>query len=395
MNHTARWRLGFSLLFVIGSFAVCVGWAGVAIPHNPSNSPVGSDIPSLYQSLADYFPIGAAIEREDITGPHSELLLKHFNSIVAENAMKMGSLQPIAGKFDFATADALVGFARSHHMLVRGHTLCWYRQNPDWLFKDAKGNDLQPGPQSKVLVLARLQAHIRAVVSHYKDDVSAWDVVNEVIDASQPDGFRRSPWYELTGTDYIDAAFRTAHEVAPHAKLFINDYNTTDPVKRRFLLNLVSALKARGVPIDGVGHQMHISIDQPSIVSIAETINMFADLGVDNQITELDVSVYDNPRESCPSIPEKVLAEQGYRYRDLFDTFRTLKGRISAITFWGMADDHTWLTKLPDKRLDLPLLFDANLEAKPAFWGIMDRNRLPKRPTVAELRDFRDCSASR
>jgi len=373
---------------------VCAAWTGARTPQRASTSSAQADVPSLYKSLQEYFPIGAAIVQEDITGPHSELLLKHFNSIVMENAMKMGPLQPKEGQFDFATADALVGFARVHHMLVRGHTLVWYKQNPDWLFKDASGKDLQPGPESKAIVLGRLQAHIRAVVSRYKDDVYAWDVVNEVIDPTQADGFRRTKWYELTGTDYIDTAFRTAHAIAPHAKLNINDYNTTDPVKRRFLLNLVSALKARGVPIDGVGHQMHSNIDAPSLASIVETINMFASLGVDNQITELDVSVYDSPRESCSSIPEDVLAEQGYRYRDLFDTFRSLQGRISAVTFWGMADDHTWLTKLPRKRLDLPLLFDTNLQPKPAFWGIIDPRRLPRRPAAEELRDFQGCSAS-
>jgi len=137
---------------------------GPRIPQKTSESPAQSQVPSLYESLRDYFPVGAAIEREDITGPHSELLVKHFNSIVAENAMKMGPLQPKEGQFDFATADALVVFARAHHMLVRGHTLVWHRQNPDWLFKDANGNQLQPGLDSKALVLARMQAHIRTVV---------------------------------------------------------------------------------------------------------------------------------------------------------------------------------------------------------------------------------------
>ena len=326
-------------------------------------------------------------------GPHSELLAKHFNSVVAENAMKLGPLQHSEGVFDFTEADAIVNFAKAHHMRIRGTTLVWHEQNPAWLFKDASGNDLLPGPESKALVLARLRAHIGTVLSRYKDGVYAWDVVNEVIDPNQPGGFRRSRWYELTGTEYIDTAFRVAHEVAPQAKLYINDFSTTNPMKRKFLLDLVTDLKSRGVPIDGVGHQMHISIEEPSIASIVKTIDMFSAIGVDNQITELDVSVYDNPSGSCSSIPQDVLIQQGYRYRDLFDAFRRLKGKISAVTFWGLADDRTWLRFLTG-RLDLPLLFDTQLEPKLAFWGIVDPVRLPALPIDSEeLREFQRCSA--
>jgi endo-1,4-beta-xylanase len=158
----------------------------------------------------------------------------------------------------------------------------------------------------------------------------------------------------------------------------------------------VSDLKSRGVPIDGVGHQMHIAIEEPSVASIIKTIEMFSALGADNQITELDVSVYDNPSGHCASIPDDVLIQQGYRYRDLFDTFRKLKGKISAVTFWGVADDHTWLAEFPIKRLDLPLLFDAQRRPKPAFWGIVDPAHLPPLPIDSEaLREFHVCSAPR
>lgn len=363
---------------------VAVSTAAAHTESDASYIQIQSDIPSVYQTLGDYFPVGAAIWPGDLSGPHAELLVKHFNSVVAENAMKMAYLEPAEGVFDFRVADALVDFAKAHHMLVRGTTLAWYLQNPPWLFQDAEGNDLQPGPESKALVLRRLKTYIRTVVSHYRDDVYAWDVVNEAIDPAQRDGFRRSRWFEITGTDYIDTAFRTAREAAPHAKLFINDFGTTNPTKRTFLYNLVKDLKARGVPIDGVGHQMHINIRRPSTGAIAETIRMFSTLGLDNQITELDVSVYDNLTDSCPAISRDALIEQGYRYRDLFQTFRELKGELSAVTFWGLADDHTWLKKFPISRLDLPLPFDEHLQAKPAYWGIVDPTRLPARPVNAQ-----------
>ena len=105
---------------------------------------------------------------------------------------------------------------------------------------------MTPTPENKALLLQRLENHIRAVVGHFGDDVYAWDVVNEVIDPSQADGFRRSPWFNITGTDYIDRAFQVAHEVAPDAKLYVNDYSTTDPAKRAFLLNLIAGLQEPG-----------------------------------------------------------------------------------------------------------------------------------------------------
>lgn len=292
--------------------------------------------------------------------------------------MKMGALQPTEGNFNFANADALVSFAKANHMLVRGHTLVWHKQIPPWLFKDSSDNDVRPTPENKALLLQRLESHIRAVASHYRDDVYAWDVVNEVIDPGQPDGFRRTPWFQITGTDYIERAFRIAHEVAPNAKLYINDYDTTNPAKRAYLYNLVRDLKRRGVPINGVGHQMHNRIDYPSADAILETIEMFSELGVDNQITELDMSLYPNSSASYSTVPEDVLIKQGYRYRDFFQVLRQLKGKISSVTFWGLADDHTWLKTFPIVRRDLPLLFDEQLQAKPAYWGIVDPSRLPK-----------------
>jgi beta-glucosidase len=346
-----------------------------AAPETPA---IQNDIPSLYRTFEDYFPIGAAIWNGDLTGAHSELLKKHFNSVTAENAMKWANTEPAEGAFNFAPADALVGFARSNHMRVRGHTLCWHEQVPRWLFRDSSGNEMTPTPENKALLLRRLENHIRGVVSHYKDDVYAWDVVNEVIDPREPDGFRRSPWFRITGTGYIDTAFRVAHEVAPQAKLYINDYDTTEPLKRKFLYELVRDLRKRGVPVDGVGHQLHSNIKSPGAGAVTETVKMFSSLGVDNQITELDISVYSDSTSRYASVSPDVVATQAYRYRDLFQAFRELKGKVSSVTFWGVADDHTWKKSFPIRRLDLPLLFDERLQAKPAYWGIVDPSRLLK-----------------
>jgi GH35 family endo-1,4-beta-xylanase len=337
------------------------------------------DIPSVFQTLSEFFPVGAAIWQGDLSGEHAVLLTKHFNQVTSENDMKWSSLQPQPGMFNFANADAQVNFAKTNNMRIRGHTLVWHSQVPAWVFNDPNGNPMTPTPENKALLLQRMETHIRTVMDRYKNDIYAWDVVNEVIDPSQPDGFRRSPWFNITGTDFIDRAFQVAREVDPDCKLIINDFDTTNVTKRQFLLNLVRDLKNRGIPIDGVGHQMHNNVDFPSAQAIIDTINMFSSLGVENEITEMDCSIYSgsNPPifDDYALIPQNLFIKQGYRYQIFFDAFRQLKGKIGSVTFWGQADDHTWLTS--GGRVNGPLLFDTSLKKKPAYFGVIDPSQLP------------------
>ena len=371
---------GATTSFYVDNFTISVAAAAVAANNQTTISPVAErDIPSLYNTLKDYFPVGAAIWKGDLTGEHAELLKKHFNSITSENDMKFASVEPIENQFDFEKADAQVAFAKANKMRIRGHTLAWHEQTPAWVFQDANGKKLTPNAANKTLVLKRLENHVRKVVGHFGADIYAWDVVNEVIDPNESDGFRRSDWYNLTGTDFIKTAFRTAREVAPNAKLFINEYSTTDKKKRKFLYDLIADLKKQGIPIDGVGHQMHENLDTPTTAEIVETINLFSNLGIDNQITELDLSVYNDYSQKTgfadySQIDQKFLTKQGKRYRDFFEAFKSLKGKITGVTFWSYADDHSWLSK--PQKVDAPLLFDRNLKAKPAFWGIVDAAKL-------------------
>ncbi len=194
---------------------------------------------------------------------------------------------------------------------------------------------MAPTAENKALLLARLEAHIRGVVGHYGADIPVWDVVNEVIDESQADGFRRSRWFEITGLDYIRTAFRVADEVAPDARLFINDYNTTVPAKRDRLYDLVALLRSEGVPVDGVGHQMHVNIDWPSVAETEAMIQTFVPLGVEQQITEMDVSIYTSTAESFPTPPADRLLTVAYRYRDLFALYRRYASEITSVTVWG------------------------------------------------------------
>jgi endo-1,4-beta-xylanase len=338
---------------------------------------VQADIPSLRGNLAPHFSIGAAVWQGDITGAHSQLLNRHFNSITAEDAMKWEHIHPTESAFNFAPADALVDYAVANGMQVRGHTLIWHNQVPDWVFHNPAGQSMTPTPENKALLLQRLDAHIRAVVAHFGDKVYAWDVVNEAIDPAQPDGLRRNKWYEICGPEYIERAFLAAREAAPAAKLYLNDFETTVPSKRTAILNLIQRLRSRGIPINGIGHQMHSDMDSPTAAEVIETINLFSAIpGIDNHITELDMSIYTNANQAYEIVPEAVLLKQGYRYRELFAAFRQLQGKISSVTFWGKADDHTWLSTYPITRLEAPLPFDDRLQAKPAYWGVVDPQKL-------------------
>jgi endo-1,4-beta-xylanase len=178
-------------------------------------------------------------------------------------------------------------------------------------------------------------------------------------------------------------AFKAAKQYAPAGtKLFINDYSTTDANRQACLIQVVKELKQRGVPVDAIGHEMHNSINYPSPDAVKQTIEAVAKHfpGITQQVTELDVSVYnagDTAANYGNSIPASVLAEQGWLYDKYFKVFRELKDKLSAVTIWGMADDDTWLDSFPVVRTDYPLPFDMQLQAKPAYWGIVDPKKLP------------------
>ncbi|MCR2806827.1 endo-1,4-beta-xylanase [Paenibacillus soyae] len=349
----------------------------VPTPAEPS---VQADIPSLAETFADSFPIGAAIEPFQTEGLKAELLKKHVNLLVAENVMKPDAIQPMEGTFNWTNADRIVAFAKENGMEVRFHTLVWHTQVGAWFFKDAEGKpmadetDAAKREANKRLLLERLDNHVRTIVDKYKDDITSWDVVNEVIEPADPDGMRASDWYKITGTDYIATAFRAAREAGgPDMKLYINDYGTDDPRKRDLLYELVKKLLDEGVPIDGVGHQTHIDIHGPSVANIVASMRKFAELGLDNLVTELDMSIYawNDRRDYGADIPEDILAKQADRYGELFQAFRDNKDILSGVVFWGIADDHSWLDGFPVKRTNAPLLFDRQYQAKPAFWSVI------------------------
>src|SRR5579862_9394943 len=344
---------------------------------------IQTDIPSMWQTYASDFPIGTAVDSTDLSGPHRDLLTMHYNSITSGNEMKWQSVESSKGSFNWGPADAEVGEAVCHNIRIRGHNLVWATgaQTPSYAFGDGTNS-----VANQATVTANIQEHIQAELQHFGSKVYAWDVVNEPLDPNQPDCLVHGPFYKILGPGYLDIALRAARQSAPPGtQLFINDYSTTDPKRLECLISVVARLRLRGVPLDGVGHEMHNHIDNPSPAAMLGAIEALAGLfpHLHQQVTELDVSVYlagdntSNYGANGGTVPESLITEQGWLYEKYFKVFRRLKGKLDAVTIWGIGDDNTWLDSFPITRLDLPLPFDTRLQAKPAYWGIVDPTKLP------------------
>jgi endo-1,4-beta-xylanase len=333
-----------------------------------------SSVKGLKDYYRGHFPMGVAIRPSSVDGEEASLIIQHFESVTAENAMKMGPIHPRENEFNWKDADVIVDFAEKNNLKLRGHTLCWHNQAPGWMFKDSEGN-----VTSKEVLLKRLKDHINAVVSRYKGKIYAWDVVNEVIDDDDLKYFRESPWYKICGDEYIKKAFEYAHEADPNALLFYNDYNTESPGKRDRIYKMLKQLLDQKVPIHGVGLQGHWSIFGPTEQELRQSIEKFSSLGLQIQITELDISVYKSentrrdrgPNESDVFTPE-MEAKQLEQYKMVFKVFREYKEKITGVTFWNVSDKSSWLDNFPVRgRKNYPLLFDQDLKPKKAYWEVV------------------------
>ncbi|MCL3862450.1 endo-1,4-beta-xylanase [Actinotalea sp. K2] len=343
--------------------------------------PIQEDLPALRDVLADRFDVGVAVGPQDLAGPSGLLVRRHFGAVTPENAMKPAWIQPLEGELSFEASDQVTDFAVIHGLDVHGHTLVWHRSTPDWFFTGPDGQDLTSSPQDQELLLSRLETHTRAVAEHlrerYGDDdpVRSWDVVNEAIDPTQPDGLRRSRWYDVLGPDYLAHAFRIADEAFPEAALFLNDYDTDYPGKRRAMAQVVQDLLDQGVPIDGVGHQLHVNLDRP-VERIGQTLDELASLGVRQAVTELDVALAAPGRPGSGLPTPELLEEQAAYYGQVMDLLVARSADIDTVSVWGVHDGRSWLrTWRESRRLEAPLLFDDELQAKPAFWAVVESAR--------------------
>jgi endo-1,4-beta-xylanase len=330
------------------------------------------------KGLKDYyrsfFYMGVSVSPRSLSGDEAALIKQQFNSITPENAMKMGVIHPEEDRYAWKDADSIVSFAQHNGIRVRGHNLCWHEQVPGWMFKDKDGKQV-----TKEVLLARLRSHIFKVVQHYKGKIYAWDVVNEAIDDDKTKFLRNSLWYQICGEDFIVKAFEYAHEADPKALLFYNDYNTERPEKRDRIFKLLKGLKDKGVPIDGIGLQGHWSLFEPGTAELSAAIEKYASLGLQVQITEMDISVYPwekekralRPGEATNYSPE-MEQKQAQKYAELFKVLRDHKNVITGVTFWNVSDRHTWLDEYPvTGRKNYPLLFNQQLQPKKAYQEVI------------------------
>lgn len=337
---------------------------------------------TLKDTYKDYFPIGAAFSYTNYKY-YPDYIYNEFSSGVHENALKWESVQEEEGKFNFKRARSIVDYTKTKGITkFRGHTLMWHSQVPEWVFKNDKGEKA-----SLEKVKDRLKVHIQTVVKEFKGDIYAWDVVNEVISDKDGELYRKndenpknaSGWRQAVKTDeefeeLLTYAFKIAKEADPKALLFYNDYSLTVPSKREKTIKMIKRLQALGAPIDGVGEQGHFSIPEFSKTELEKSIKMFTDLGLEFQITELDVSFYafSDQSKTHKEPTESMLKKQAKVYGDIFELGRKYKGKVTGITMWGIADDHTWLNNFPVfGRKNWPLLFDKNYEPKEAYKEIV------------------------
>ena len=328
----------------------------------------------LKDYYAGYFPVGVAVGARQLQGAEAALIREQFNSVTPENAMKMGPIHPEENRYFWTDADAIVNFAQQHKLRVRGHNLLWHEQTPRWLFKNADGSRV-----SKDELLRRLHDHIFAVVQRYKGKIYAWDVVNEAISDNPREFLRNSEWYQICGDEFIAKAFEYAHAADPQAVLFYNDYNTERPEKRARIYKLLKQLQDAHVPIHGVGLQGHWSLQEPTEPELRQALDQYAALGLQVQITELDVSIYPWEKERRAKRADESDAytpaleqQQAAQYKMFFRVFRDYKKVLTGVTFWNVSDQYSWLDTYPVAgRKNYPLLFDQQLKPKKAFWEVV------------------------
>lgn len=278
---------------------------------------------------------------------YATILAREFNGLSPENELKWDTIQPTQTTYNFGPADALVNFARDHNMKVRGVPLLWHEQNPAWLVNG--GFD---GPAMRNI----LAAHIATVVGHYRGRIVQWDVVNEPF---ENDGTLRNSVFRKIGLRYMDDAFTMAHAADPAAKLFLNERGIEVPgLKADAVFNAVSKMKARGVPLTGVGFQMHADTVVPTAQQLKAQIARYAAIGVEIAITELDVKL------PIP-VTAAALADQARVYRDALDACRAAANCHTFVT-WGFTDKYSWIPQFFPGWGDATMLDDTYAN-KPAY----------------------------
>lgn len=340
-------------LVVAGLAALALFLASSPALANPSKD---HDSPTLRELAARLgIHVGSAVSYNALTTDtqYAQILGQQFSAITPENEMKWVSIEAQRGVYTFGQADAEVHFAEQHDQLVRGHNLVWNSQLPDWLTGGTFTNE-----QLKDI----LRQHIFTEVSHFRGKIWQWDVVNEPFNE---DGTLKSTmWLNALGPDYIADALRWAHEADPHAKLFLNDFNIEGiGPKSDGMYALVKSLKEQGVPIDGVGFETHLDLQFSLPPEIKENFQRFAALGLQVDITEMDVRMF------VPATPDQ-LAAQASVYAQLMQDCIAVRSCVD-FTIWEYTDKYSWVPGFftGEGAADI---YDENFNPKPAYAALID-----------------------
>jgi len=319
--------------------------------------------PALKENHKSFFHVGNVVAPKDLGGERFETLKKHFDFLTAENAMKPMFIQGKPGVFTFDIADSLVNAVLEAGLKVHGHTLAWHQQSPEWINREGIGREE---------AIENLVTHAKTVAKHFRGRVVSWDVLNEAIMDNPPNpddwraSLRQTPWQKAIGADHIEILFKAAREADPDAVLYYNDYNEDYQDKALAIYNMVKELNEKnpdvmGRPlIDGIGMQGHYLL-ATDIENIAASLKRFISLGVEISITELDIRAGDDSK-----INDEQAIQQGVLYARLFALCREHADKVARITLWGLDDGSSWRSN------QNPLLFDAKLQPKKAFFGALD-----------------------
>lgn len=357
----------------------------------PTDLPdIEDDITGLKEVFAKHFLVGGAATASDLApAPAKELVLKHYNCLTFGNELKPDAVldydatiaymnennNQVNPRVNLRAARTLFEFAEQNNIPVRGHTLVWHNQTPDWFFRENYSQDSSTAWASKEVMLQRLENYIKNImelieVTYPTVEIYAWDVVNEAVDPNTSTGMRNpgsnnttsgnSLWIQTVGKDYIEKAFEYARLYAPEScKLFYNDYNEYEDKKSSFIYDILADLKSKNL-VDGMGMQSHWTMDYPNLSMFETAVRKYNSLGLEIQLTELDMKQPNNDTYS--------LSQQASRYKSLINKVVELKNEginITAVIFWGVTDRTSWLG-------GYPLLFDADYKAKPSYYSVVE-----------------------
>lgn len=332
----------------------------------------------LKDAFADKFLIGGAVNVDLVNGADPKgdsIVTRHFNTIVAENCMKSEKINPAEGVYEWDDADAFVKYGEERGMFIVGHTLVWHSQLAPWFAVDSLG-----APVAPEVLKERMRNHITTMMTRYKGRVKGWDVVNEAI---LDDGsYRKSPFYDILGEEFIPFAFKCAMEADPDAELYINDYSMASPAKRDKYVEIVNDMRSKGIRVDAVGIQGHMGMDYPDFKELENSIEAFATTGAKVMITEWDMSALPTVNTGAnvadtaayaaalnpypDGLPAEVSQEWNDRMKTVMDMFLRHSDVITRVNAWGTDDGMSWKNNWPvEGRVEYPLLFDRSYNLKP------------------------------